>query len=244
MDSPSIEQFAQAMRNAGLDPAEVPTADGTFHRFQDRQDKAGKKNGWYVLHVDDLPAGMFGHWSLLPDGQRWQSKPDNALTPQERIQIKERIEQSRAARGKARDEVRAGCRDKAAKMLEAGRDVNADHAYLVKKSITSYGAKQLKDMLLIPVRKGKALTGLQIIMPDGSKKFLTGTEKAGAYLAIPGKGKTVYLVEGWATGCTIHELTGATVIICYDCQNLEAVASEIRAKGPDYDMVIVADMIG
>ncbi|MBV5341836.1 MAG: DUF3987 domain-containing protein [Deltaproteobacteria bacterium] len=236
-----IEQFTQAMRNARLDPAEVPTADGTFHRFQDRQDKAGKKNGWYVLHVDALPAGMFGHWSLLPDGQRWQSKPDNTLTPKERNQIRERIEQLRTDRDKARDEVRSFCRNKAEKMLEAAHEVNADHPYLFKKNIKPYGAKQLKDMLIIPVRKGKTLTGLQIIMPDGSKKFLTGTEKAGAYLVINGKGKTVYLIEGWATGCTIHELTGATVIICYDCQNLEAVASEIRLKGPDYDMVLVAD---
>jgi len=84
-------------------------------------------------------------------------------------------------------------------------------AYLIKKNVKPYEAKQLKDMLLIAVRVGKTLTGLQIIMPDGTKKFLTGTEKGGAYLAIPGTGKTVYLVEGWATGCTVHELTGAPV---------------------------------
>ena len=236
-----VELFTDAMRNAGLDPADLPTADGTIHRFQDRQDKAGKKNGWYILHGDDLPAGMFGHWSLLPDGQKWQAKPDNTLTLQERNQIKERIEQSRAAHDKAREEVRAACRAKAEKMLEAAHDVSADHAYVAKKIIKPYGARQLKDMLLIPVRKGKILSGLQIVTPDGIKKFLTGTEKAGAYLVIKGKGKTVYLVEGWATGCTVHELTGATVIVCYDCQNLEAVAGEIRAKGPDYDMVLVAD---
>jgi len=239
--SDPAELFNEAMRNAGLDPADLPTADGIFHRFQDRQDKAGKKNGWYILHGDDLPAGVFGHWSLLPDGQRWQSKPDNTLTPQERNQIKERTEQSRAARDKARDEIRAACRAKAEKMLAAAHDVSADHAYLVKKNVKPYGARQLKDMLLIPVYKSKTLTGLQIITPDGVKKFLTATEKAGGYLAIKGKGKTVYLVEGWATGCTIHELTGATVIVCYDCQNLEAVANEIRSKGPDYDMVLVAD---
>jgi len=237
----TLEQFTDEMREAGLDPAELPTADGVFRRIRDNQDKPGKKDLYYILHGDGIPAGNFGHWSRLPDGQNWQAKPDNTLTPQERIQIKERIEQSRAARDKARDEVRAACRIKAGKMLEAAQDVSADHAYLVKKSIKPYGGRQLRDMLLIPVRKGKALTGLQIIMPDGSKKFLTGTEKAGAYLVIKGKGKTVYLTEGWATGCTIHELTGATVIICYDCGNLEAVSKEIRATGPDYDMVLVAD---
>lgn len=238
--SDTVELFTDAMRNAGLDPADLPTADGTFHRFQDRQDKPGKKNGWYILHGDDLPAGMFGHWSLLPEGQRWQAKPDNTLTPQERNQIKERIEQSRAARDKARDEVRAACRVNAEKMLTAAHDVSADLDYIVAHGITPYGARQLRDMLLIPVYKEKALTGLQIITPEG-KKFLTGTEKAGAYLAIKGKGKTVYLLEGWADACKVHELTGATCIVCFDCGNLEAVAREIRAKGPDYDMIVVAD---
>jgi putative DNA primase/helicase len=238
--SDPIELFTEAMRSAGLDPADLPTADGTFRRFQDQQDKPGKKNGWYILHGDDLPAGMFGHWSRLPDGQRWQSKPDNTLTPQERNQIRERIEQSRAARDKARDEVRAVCRDKAEKMLAAAHDVSADHAYIVSHGITPYGARQLRNMLLIPVYKRKTLTGLQIVTPE-EKKFLTGTEKAGAYLAIKGPGKIVYLVEGWADACKIYELTGATCIVCFDCQNLEAVACEIRAKGPGYDMVLVAD---
>lgn len=230
------------MQNAGLEPEEQIIDDGIFHaHVRDKQDKAGKKDLWYILYPDGVPAGRFGHWSRLPDGQSWQAKPGNTLTTQESNQIMERREQARAAREMALQEVRTACRAKATKMLESAHNVNADHAYLIKKNVKPYGAKQLKDMLLIPVRKGKTLTGLQIIMPDGSKKFLTGTEKTGAYLAIKGKGKTVYLVEGWATGATIHELTSATVIVCYDCQNLEAVSKEIRAKGPEYDMVMVAD---
>lgn len=237
----SVEQFTQAMRSAGLDPDETPIADGVLHRIHDKQDKAGKKDLWYILFEDGIPAGSFGHWSRLPDGQNWQAKADSTLTPQERTQIRERRELARAAREVASLEVRAACVIKANKMLEAAGDAKTDHPYLVNKNVKPYGARQLKDLLLIPVSKGKILTGLQIITPDGSKKFLTGTEKAGAYLAIKGKGKTVYLVEGWATGCTIHELTGATVIVSFDCGNLEAVSKEIRAKGPNYDMVMVAD---
>lgn len=242
MNASHIEIFSEAMRSTGLDPEDAVIDDGILHaHVRDKQDKPGKKDLWYILHGDGIPAGSFGHYSKLPDGQNWQAKSDNTLTPQERNQIKERIEQSRAARDKARDEVRAACRAKAEKMLEAAHDVSADHAYIVKKNHKSYGARQLRDMLLIPVYKGKTLTGLQIVTPDGSKKFLTGTEKAGGYLVLKGTGKIVYLVEGWATGCTIHELTGATVIICFDCGNLEAVSKEIRAKGPDFDIVLVAD---
>lgn len=237
----SSELLIEAMRNAGLDPDEVPIADAVLHRIHDKQDKPGKKDLWYVLYPDGVPAGSFGHWSRLPDGQNWQSKADSSLTSQEISQLKERREQAKASRELELQEVRKVCIAKAEKMLTAAHDVKADHPYLIMKNIKPYVARQLNGMLLIPVHKRKTLTGLQIIMPDGAKKFMTGTEKSGGYLVIRGKGKSVYLVEGWATGCTIHEQTGATVIICFDCGNLETVALEIRAKGPDCDMIMVAD---
>lgn len=240
-DIDPVGLFTEDMRNAGLDPADLPTADGIFHgHVQDRQDRPGKKNLWYILHGDGVPAGMFGHYVLLPDGQRWQGKPDNTLTPRERNQIKERIEQSRAARDKERDEIRAACRAKAETMLAAGRDVAADHPYVTGHGIIPYGARQLKEMLLIPLYKNQVLTGLQVITPEG-KRFLTGTEKSGACLTINGSAQTIYLLEGWADACKVHELTGATCVVCFDCGNLEAVAREIRTAWPDHDMVVIAD---
>jgi putative DNA primase/helicase len=238
----AVEQFTEHMNTiAGLEPDEPIVADGLRHRIRDKQDKPGKKDLCYILHPDEPISGWFMHWGKFQDGHNWTLKSETAFTPEERRKWQKQIESDRKQREQEQTERHAECRVKAAKMLEAAHDVNADHPYILKKRITPCSSKQLKDMLLIPVRKGKTLTGLQIIMPDGSKKFLTGTEKAGAYLVIKGTGKTVYLVEGWATGCTVHELTGATVIVCFDCGNLEAVASEIRAKGPDYDMVLVAD---
>ncbi|MDD2367562.1 MAG: DUF3987 domain-containing protein [Desulfuromonadaceae bacterium] len=237
-----IEQFTEYIRNNGCDPKEPIIDDGIFHaHVRDTQDRPGKKDLSYILHGDGVPAGWFCHYSRLPDGMNWQAKADSTLTTEERHQIKARMEQARAAREAALLEVRAACRVKAEKMLAKARDVNADHSYVACHKIVPYGAKQLKDMLLVPLYKAKTLTGLQIITPD-SKKFLTGTEKAGAYLAIKGKGKTVYLVEGWADACKIHELTGSHVIVCFDCGNLLEVGNTIRAVGGnDYDMVYVAD---
>jgi putative DNA primase/helicase len=136
---------------------------------------------------------------------------------------------------------RAECITKSNGMLKSAKEPDQNHPYLLKKGIQPFGAKQLNDLLLIPLRKNKAVVGLQTITPDGTKRFLIGTEKQGAYHAIPGTGDTVYLCEGWATGCTIHKVTGATVIVCFDCGNLEAAAQEVKAKGPDYSLVIVAD---
>lgn len=237
-----IAQFTEAMQVAGLEPDEPIIDDGILRRIHDQQDRPGKKDIWYIFFGDGIPAGSFGHWSRLPDGQSWQATADTAITPEERDQIRQRRLHAQEERDRELKKVRAECRAKASKMFEAGRDVAANHPYITSHGIIPYGARQLKNLLLIPVYKGDVLTGLQIIPPDGKKKFLTGTDKSGSYLAIKGKGKIVYLVEGWADACKIHELTGATVITCFDCGNMLLAGKVIRAKGGnDYDMVFVAD---
>lgn len=237
----TIDLFTEAMRSNGLEPDEPLIADSVFRRIHDKQDKAGKKDLYYILHGDGVPAGFFGHFPRLLDGQNWQAKADNGMTPQERQQNRERIEQSQAERERVMQEVRAACVVKAEKMWAAAVEPNPEHAYIVGHGITPYGAKQLKDMLLIPIRRGSVLTGLQIIMPDGSKKFLTGTDKSGGYCVLKGTTSVVYLVEGWATGCTVHEQTSATVLVSFDCGNLLKVAKDARAKATESDFVICAD---
>lgn len=238
--SATIENFKQAMRSAGIEPPPEIIADGKLHRFTVADDKPRSENGWYIFHNGDLPAGAFGCWKRQVN-ETWNGREYRSLTADEKTCHNANMEAIKRQREQAQREVGAACIAKAESMLKAAGDVKANHAYLVRKNIKPYESRQLKDMLLIPVRKEKTLTGLQIIMPDGSKKFLTGTGKTGAYLAIPGTGKTVYLCEGWATGCTIHELTGAPVIVCFDCGNLEPVATAVKKVGPEYDFVIVAD---
>lgn len=240
--SDHIEQFTDFMRDNGCDPEEMIIDDGVLHaHIRDRQDKPGKKDLWYILYGDDVPAGKFGHWARIPDGINWQSETESTLTPEHREQNRQRRLQMQAVKDQAKAEVHAACIVKAKKMLAAAHEPDPKHPYIVAHGITPRGSKQLKNLLLIPLYKSKVLTGLQIISETG-KKFMTGSEVAGAYLVIKGKGKTVYLVEGWADACKLHGLTGATVIICFDCGNLLEVGKAIRAAGGnDYDMIFIAD---
>ena len=58
----AINGFRDAMRAAGETPPDVIEADGQLHRFHQEGDKAGSRNGYYVLYLDGRPAGMFGNW--------------------------------------------------------------------------------------------------------------------------------------------------------------------------------------
>ena len=57
----TIEQFRGAILAAGIEPPKNIVADGKIHRFSTN----GNQNddaGWYLLHLDGLPAGAFGDW--------------------------------------------------------------------------------------------------------------------------------------------------------------------------------------
>lgn len=235
----TIEQFRTAARNAGIElPVEV-IAD-SMQRFDLPSEKSGKKSGWYIFHPDGIAAGSFGSWKDSGVTHTWSAKCYKDMDTTEKSAYTAKMEAIKRQREEERAKVHADCIAKAEKMLKAAHDPDQAHPYIVSHGIKPLGAKQLKNMLLIPLYKEKVLTGLQIISETG-KKFLTGTEKSGAYQTIKGKGKTVYLVEGWADACKVHDLTGATCIVCFDCGNLLEVGRAIKVLAPNFDMVFVAD---
>jgi len=83
------------------------------------------------------------------------------------------------------------------------------------------------------------LVGLQLIQPDGTKRFLTGQRTKGASLSIDNKGPDV-LVEGLATGLSVRRALKLARVrykihICFSAGNMLEIA-----KGLD-SPIVVAD---
>ena len=57
-----INQFQAELLANGITPPNEIIADGKLHRFHIEGDKSGSKNGWYVLHLGDVPCGIYGSW--------------------------------------------------------------------------------------------------------------------------------------------------------------------------------------
>lgn len=237
-----IADFTQAMREHGIETDAFIQPDGQRHRFRVIGDKSGSDNGWYVLHMDGVPAGAFGCWKR-DISATWCAKSASTMTDTERQEMAKRIEASKREQEAEKARVQADCKTKAERLWgEASETVSADHAYLSVKGVRSYGLRQLRDALLVPVRAdGGGLVGLQFIQPDGTKRFLTGTPKAGSYHRITGSLERVLICEGYATGASLHEATGFAVAIAFDAGNLLAVAQAIRDKLPDAALVLCAD---
>jgi len=237
----TIDQFRAAMRDAGITPPDVIEADGQLHRFHVEGDKAGSRNGYYVLHVDGRPAGMFGNWKTglrstwAADGKR--------MSDAEREALAKLIE---AARLKAQAERRA---EHEARAIEARAEwaawVPADpaHPYLTRKGVKPHYLRQRGNVLIVPLFDAFGLLwNVQHIQADGGKRFKPG--RAGGLFSPIGdlsNPAIILICEGWATGATLHEETGHPVLCAMNAGNLLPVATAARSAWAGAELVICAD---
>lgn len=239
--SDAIHRFSAAIAAPGLTPPDTLHPDGNLHRFS-ASGKRGDDTGWYVLHDDGVPAGVFGCWRLGIT-ETWCDKADSAMTPMEREAHRQRIKAMQAQR---EAEQAARQREAAAEAARRWQDAKpcTGHPYLSGKGIQAHGARSdAAGGLLIPMRDtAGTLHSLQTITADGEKRFLPGGRVKGCYHGI-GKPKDnkVILCEGFATGASAHEATGDAVAVAFNAGNLKPVALALREKYPSLKIIVAAD---
>lgn len=116
------------------------------------------------------------------------------------------------------------------------------HPYLITKGVQAHGVKLEGEALLIPMRDtAGTLHSVQVIDPEGGKRFQSGGRVKGCYHAI-GKPDVVLIVcEGYATGASIHEATGHAVAVAFNAGNLLEVAQALHGKYPVLQLILAAD---
>ncbi|MCM2131965.1 toprim domain-containing protein [Larsenimonas rhizosphaerae] len=143
-----------------------------------------------------------------------------------------------------RDANRAAAAERARKYWSTGRNARTN-PYVQQKEIPPTGVRQShKGWLMVPLFVAGELVNLQWIQPNGKKRFLKGGQVQGAYclLGTLEPGKRLYVCEGWATGATLHYLTGDCVACALHAGNLLPVARHFRKHlNGSLDLVIAGD---
>jgi hypothetical protein len=113
----------------------------------------------------------------------------------------------------------------------------------LRKNMGVNGARLHKGALVIPMRKGGELHSLQFIGADGNKRFLSGGRVSGCYCSIgtTEDAKALCIVEGFATGATVHQATGYPVAVAFNAGNLKSVALAMRERFPTLVLIVCAD---
>lgn len=222
----------------------LPIADGTIHRFYVSGDKAGSKNGWYILYLDRIASGAFGSWKS-GCSHTWSSrKPTDSIEAQLIAQGSNQARQQRKAE-QTRKQLTAA--ESARRLWSWAGMAQTDHSYTnckrTCKSLASNNLRQVGEVILVPLYAEGLLMNLQRIYPDGTKRFMYGGKVRGCYSAIGEfkEGQPFYICEGWATGATIHQFTGCLVLCAMNAGNLLEVAQQARKDHPNAHIIIAGD---
>ena len=219
----------------------LPIADGTIHRFYAPGDKAGTRNGWYVLHGGDFASGCYGTWKSAGTWHAWSSRqPVDHL---EAEMLRQRIEQAKRQREAEQHQRNQAAAEYANRLWRDALRATPNHPYLIAKGVRPHSLRQAGDVLLVPLYLNGELVNLQRIGPDGAKRFLYGGIIKGAYspLGVIAAGQRLYIAEGWATAATLHEETGAAVACAMNCNNLLEVGQRLQRRHPDALLIIAGD---
>lgn len=242
MSEELIQQFIDDMRSAGIGPAmpSVIRADNQRRDYQLDSDPKNLKKGFYKLKVDgNFGVGFYGDYRQ-GDYKSWTSKVPGKYTAQQREEWRKRIEAEKAQEAAERLAMhQEKAREAQDFLLFLEPAIN--HPYLTAKGIKPYSALISGENLIIPMGDAIQVWNYQSIDPSGKNKlFVTKARKQGTWHEIPGD-DIICIVEGFATGCSVREATGHTVICAMDAGNLPAIAPAVRAKYPDNKIIFCAD---
>lgn len=250
--SEAVPQFLAAMQAAGIRPLEPiahQLASGNPVRFRAEGDRPGRRNGWAVLHLDGVPAGVFRHYRL---GIRsiWRAGSDpRTLSPAERLAIMAKARDAEARRKAEMKAKQHAAAMQAQALWKAAKSADPAHGYLVAKDLAPFGIRQEGAAVLVPMLDPAfVLWNVQRIAPDGGKRFLPGGRIDGLLWphamhlsdGRPSPGPLV-IGEGFATVAAIHEATGYAVAAAMSARNLEPVAKAMRQLFPARQIIIAAD---
>jgi putative DNA primase/helicase len=221
--------MVEAIAAAGLGAPDI-IHDKQIHRFTSPDDRPGSNNCWYVSYGT---AGKFGSWKLGFDQVWSDGKAEN------NAQLLEEIREYQRHR-KADQELKWSDIAVAAREFFYPASKIIEHAYPANKKITHYNARQAGNTFMIPMYFNGELVNVQKIYPDGTKRYMKGARKTGCYMPMGDLTDHIHICEGYATGCSLHDLLPA-VCVAFDAGNLKPVALSIRKKYPKVKITIGAD---
>ena len=240
-----VDAFLDKLADHGLHPESI-RQDGKIDRFRVDGDAAGKESGWYVFFSGDICGGAFGDWRT-GEGGNWCSKSKSDQTPEEQRAWARMRAEADHARREAETKNHLATAEKANRIFNAAPVmVGNDNPYLQKKGVQSHGLRVSNDgNLMVPmIDESRNLWNVETIPKDGgAKKGLYQGRRVGLFFEIPGQpgNDTLYICEGYSTGASIHEATGAGVVCSFNAGNLPNIVPIAKRLYPAHKIAIAGD---
>ena len=240
------EEFNRVLLDAGLKLESYPVMDGQIHRVPVMGGKPGAKDGAYCGYEDGRPNGWYQNHKTAQQG-KWVAN-GHTLTETAKSELRKGSAENTVFAEAERQEQQEKAKKRAyAKWMNA--ETAQGHPYLSKKGIEALELRRDKQgNLMVPgydLETGRIQT-VEYINQDGAKWYEKGCPKKGAMCVLPDKealkdADVVLMVEGYATGVSVHQATGLPVAVAFDAGNIKDAARAVKAKMPNARITICAD---
>lgn len=243
------EEFARALKAAGLKVEGLPLMDGTLRRVPVEGDQGYKRSEAYVGFLNGHPAGYLNNFKTGLE-MNWKSQvPVAAVTDALREQLRQEAEAAQSVRELARVQIQTAAAARAVAALEAAPLAPSDHPYLVMKGIEGnfhdLGVDPYGNLLIPAQDVLGRITSLQRIGPEGQKSFMKGGRIEGSHALLGASWLTergvLFVAEGYATAAAIERSLDYPIVAAFSAGNLLPVAQGYREKYPKLTIIIAGD---
>ena len=199
-----------------------------------KADSGGQKSGFYVVNeVNGNYFAVYGNWKTGFEG-RWSSVNSYTMSVAEREDLQRKLQEAKDRANETKKQRHNEMADKVKARFESYAKV-LEHEYLTNKKVKSYGLKQHKDLLVVPVYSiTGAIRSLQYINKNGEKRFASESEIKGNLFLVGAEIKDlpnldkIIIAEGYSTSATIYEATKIPVACVFSANFCLQFALNLR----------------
>jgi len=262
MVAANYDDVLDQLRAFGLQVDHLEVGSGRMVRTKVEGDRENR--GWYILHEftttrgDLLIVGSFGAWRGNENQARKVELRKQEIDPVEAAALKRRL----AADRKAADAANARKAAKgaaAAKAMWGRLSEEGESAYLAAKKVGAFGLRFTPNgSAVLPLLDAQGrIHGLQFLRTQAAAEkasrpnkkvhpkefwpYYPGVKKGHFHMIAEGPDWLILLVEGYATGASLHMATGYRVAVAFDAGNLLPVAEALRKRYPQTKVLVCAD---
>ncbi|HAU4024246.1 TPA: DUF1738 domain-containing protein [Legionella pneumophila] len=244
------DEFKAALMSLGaIVSGGHPIMDGKPHRIATEGDKNGQKAGFYVAHLDGIPAGYIKN-NRTGTELNWKCK-GYILTDEQKITFKAEALEHQQTRQRELEAKQKSTALRLQEKLSMMAEIVEPTPYMQTKGIEVHSGlytDEERKLTCIPATDCEGtLWTVQYISEDGTKRFAKDSKKEGCFHVLGGLEKlsgtpVIVIAEGYATAATIKDATGLPVVVsAFDSGNLKPVAKALHDKYPNTPIIVAAD---
>lgn len=228
-----MEKLLSELQSFGLEIDHVFLNDN-YNRCKCNGSK--KKNGWYIgREINNEIFCAYGDWASGKKG--FYTTCSNEISKKEiQIDLSEKIKKEHELKKEKSKQL-------ILKILAESVPEDGTHPYLIKKNARPHNTYRYKNNLIIPVKMqgDSEYISCQKITWDCQKWNMTGGVMMGACHVIPGNPDVFCICEGFATGSSINQATGYTVLCAMNDSNMIKIAECLYNSKGNQRIIICCD---